>query len=562
MKRLLLLAFTWLLLTPLGDTAEAQVAVAELAGPGRRAESVRQRLAARLQQAGLEVVPTRSVQGDDAEAIASATGAKAIVTGRLRRRGGRWRAEVQVRDASGAVQGEARGSHRGIGGLAAQLARRIEGDVRALMAGGTEPAAASDGAGKLVVGDFSGRGAARIRNQLVRSLAGEYELAARDDLAAAAAREGGDLGDPEALRGAAAALGVRAFIDGRVSRAGRRWVLRVTVTDAATNNQISRETFRGRTSGRLAQAVRRRGASQLAGAIGQTSVPETEPEMSDVPDIDDAGGDDDDGVGADGGSGNDDEIPEPPRDRGDRPTALDIGVYGRVFHRELEYNDDHYGLLRGYTLQLGPAIELAGRWYPGAHFTSGFGAHIGIELSYERAFAIDSVPADPDDDRVFPTRSQEWLLGLRGRIPFGRHAFSMGLGYGSHFFVIEPSGPAVEGRGNLPEIPRTEYDFLRIHGEARLHVASGFHVTVGGGYRVVFSAGGIEDEVWFPKASVGGVEADVVLGYQLESGLVIRLGFDWRRYFYSMNVDLTSPWIVGGAVDQYLGGSLGIAYRY
>ncbi len=561
MKRLLLLAFAWLLLTPLTDVAEAQVAVAELAGPGARADSVRQRLAARLQSAGFEVVPNGSVNGDDAASIASDTGAKAIVTGRIRRRGGRWRAELQVRDASGEVRSEARGSHRGIGGLAAQLARRIEDDVRELVASGASApvaVAGGGGAGSLVVGDFDGRGAARIRNQLVRSLAGDYDLVARDDLAAQAAREGGDLGDPEALRDAAAALNVRAFIDGTVARSGRRWVLRVSVTDAATNNQISRETFRGSSSGRLARVVRSQGASKLAEAIGQTSVPEARA----VPVPDDDDDDDDDQDVVDDDDDDDDEIPDPPRDRSNFPVALDIGIYGKVFHRELSYNDDLYGLLRGYTLQLGPAIELAGRWYPGAHFTDGFGAHIGIELSYERAFGIDSVPADPDDDRVFPTRSQEWLVGLRGRFPYERHFFSLGLGYGSHLFVIEPSGPAVAGRGNLPEIPRTEYDFLRIHAEAMLAVAGGFHVTVGGGYRAVFSSGGIEDEVWFPDASVGGVEADIVLGYQLDNGLVIRLGFDWRRYFYSMNVELTSPWIAGGALDQYLGGSLGIAYRH
>lgn len=558
MKRLLLFVFAWFLLTPLAD-AEAQVAVAELEGPGRRAESVRQRLAARLQQAGFEVVPTASVSGGDAASIASDTGASVVVTGRVRRRGGRWRAELQVRDASGEVRAQARGSHRGIGGLAAQLARRIEDDVRALVGGGAEPepvAASGGGAGSLVVGDFDGRGAARIRNQLVRALAREYDLVARDDLAAQAARSGGDLGDPEALREAAAALNVRAFIDGTVSRSGRRWVLRVSVTDAATNNQISRETIRGSSSGSLVRNVRVQGARKLADAIAQTSVPAAAvvPDPEDVRDPD-AGGAPDESEG-------DEAIPDPPRDRSGFPVALDIGIYGRVFHRELEYNDDLYGLLRGYTLQLGPAIELAGRWYPGAHFTDGFGAHIGLELSYERAFGIDSVPADPDDDRVFPTRSQEWLVGVRGRFPYERHFFSLGVGYGSHIFVIEPSGPAVAGRGNLPEIPRTEYDFLRIHAEARLAITGGFFVALGGGYRVIFSSGGIEDEVWFPDASVGGVETDVILGYQLDNGLVIRLGFDWRRYFYSMNVGLTSPWIAGGAIDQYIGGSLGLAYRY
>ena len=215
---------------------------------------------------------------------------------------------------------------------------------------------------------------------------------------------------------------------------------------------------------------------------------------------------------------------------------------------------------RRYTNR--PAIELAMRWFPGAHFTDGFAAHIGVEASYERAFGIDSVPADPDDERVFPTRSQEWMIGLRGRFPYDDHFFSVGVGYGNHYFIIEPSGPAVAGRGNQPEIPRTEYDFLRLQGEARLALVGGLSLTMGLGYRVVFDSGGIQSEVWFPASTVGGIETDLMVGYRLDNGIEIRLGFDYRRYFYAMNVELTSPWIAGGALDQYIGGSLGIAYRH
>jgi hypothetical protein len=409
-----------------------------------------------------------------------------------------------------------------------------------------------------VVGDFTGRGAARIRNQLVRALArSDLELVARSDLDAEASRQGVDLGEPEGMSAAAGALGIRALIDGAVSRRGRSWTLRVTVYDAATGEEVADETFRGRTSGRLARTVRAQGRERLDPALERTSVP-APPEAPDEEEEDDLDDEDVSDIDED-----DDDEPSFDRDDGDRPTALDLAIYGRVFHRQLEYNDDIYGLLRGYTLPLGPAIEVTGRWYPGAHFTSGFGAHLGLEFAYERAFGIDSVRSDTEgDDETFPTRSQDWFVGVRGRIPFGAHNASVGLGYGSHIFVIDPSGPAVEGRSNLPEIPRTEYDYVRIHAEARLAIVGGLRFTLGGGYRVVLSPGGIQDEVWFPASDVGGVELDAMLGYLLDNGLEIRLGFDWRRYFYTMNVEVTSPWIAGGALDQYFGGSLGLAWRY
>jgi len=52
------------------------------------------------------------------------------------------------------------------------------------------------------------------------------------------------------------------------------------------------------------------------------------------------------------------------------------------------------------------------------------------------------------------------------------------------------------------------------------------------------------------------------VGYELDAGLEIRLGFDVRRYFFSMNPEVGDPFIAGGALDQYLGYTLGIAYRY
>ena len=550
----------------------AQVAIGELSGP-RRARSVRQQLASRLEQEGFTVVDVSDVEGDDAEAIAAQHGASAVVVGRVRRRGGRWRADLEVKDANGVVRGSVDASSRAVGGLAAQLARKLKSELEPIVAEGggaaaaaveeedeedeeeeasePTPAASSDRV-RIVVGDFSGRGAARVRNRMVRGLR-SYDLVPREELDAAASNYSGD----DAQASAAGELRVSALIEGRVSRSGRRWSATVSVTNASNGEEQS-AVFRARTAGALATVIQREAEDKLSALIGATSPPpgparaETSEDDGDSEDADEDGDPEDD----------DSEVYAQPRRPSDLPNALDIAVYGRAFYRRLSYNDDIYGALRGYKLQLGPAFKLAMTWYPGAHFTDSFGAHIGLEASYERAFGIDSVRKS--DMAVFPTRSQDWLVGLRGRIPLDAHMFSLGLGYGQHYFIVENVEGSAGERTDQPEVPQVSYKFVRLHIDARLHVAAGFFVTLGAGYRIVLDQGGISDPIWFPKSDVGGVEVDLMLGYRLENGLEMRLGFDYRRYFYSMNVDINDEdfsWVAGGALDQYLGGSLGIAWR-
>jgi hypothetical protein len=55
------------------------------------------------------------------------------------------------------------------------------------------------------------------------------------------------------------------------------------------------------------------------------------------------------------------------------------------------------------------------------------------------------------------------------------------------------------------------------------------------------------------------MEANLYVGYALTSMIEARVGFDYRRYFYTMHSKNGETFIVGGAVDQTYAGSLSIA---
>ena len=550
--------------------AEAQVAVLQFNGP--RASQVRRQVAGQLRDKGHTIVDLDQSDSTDIEAVASSTGARALVRARIQRRSGRWQATFNVYDASGESRGRATATARGLAGLARQAANRLTDDLTQLTSSRAEPepVASSGGSGqRVVVGDFSGPGSGRVRNRVVRVLAAQsgLEMVERADLDQAASRLGVDLDDAEGLQRASAAARVSTYVTGSTSRRGGRWSAVITVRDGATGQEVEAVQLQGRNARALDSQIERRGWSRLSGPIGQTSIPDASLAGGDDEDEEDEDEDEDEhdeDVDEEEDQDEDEEDDDDGPSTGGTYNALELAILGHAFGRTLRYNDDLYGFLREYTLKFGPQVRFSGRWYPGAHVTDGFGSYLGIDLMWERAFGIDSKRAD---GVVFPTRSQAWLVGLRGRYPLERHEFSVGFGYGRHSFIIENSGPSSPDRLNIPVVPGVNYKHLKLDVDARVHLAAGVFARVFAGYMIVLDAGGIEDDVWFPLATAGGFEAGLNLDYELDNGLTFRIGFDVRRYFFDMNVvpddanGQGDPWVVGGAVDQYFGYTFGIAYR-
>lgn len=245
------------------------------------------------------------------------------------------------------------------------------------------------------------------------------------------------------------------------------------------------------------------------------------------------------------------EAPPAERKEGRRswtPLAISLGI--SLQRRDLTYNDDAFDTLRTYELGGAPAIAADARWYPAAHFVGGFAAHLGVEGRLRYLLAVAS--EDSAGNR-FDTESFDAWGGIRGRIPLYDHEIGLGIGLGHHTFGVQvpDDGPA---------LPDVAYTYLRAGADARFGLPADFHVYIAGGWRQVFSAGDITSDRWFPDASLGGIDAQIALGWAFFGGVEVRLGAEYTRYFFSLNPEVGNEAVAGGALDQYIGGTLDLMW--
>ncbi|MCZ6806737.1 MAG: hypothetical protein O7F08_07275 [Deltaproteobacteria bacterium] len=367
---------------------------------------------------------------------------------------------------------------------------------------------------KLVVRPFKGAQASKIRGAAVKGLRGKpVELVPSSD-------QGHVL--------PARAMGVDALFEGDVLHEDGVWSVYVRLVDGKSADVISQHFYEGDTSTELARAVQTEMWDDF-----QKDIEKLEPEVAVAPGP----------VGT-------------ATTTKDRLAAVDIELDFKFVHRSLTWNDDLMANLRDYTLAFGPGVQTKFQYFPGAHFTSGVGAQFGIDFEWERLFNFDSTR---DDGFKFPTEAQQFLVGLRWRYPAGRWEPTIIADYGVHKFQFGVTGPPVTTAG----IPSVKYKFYRLGAGFRVGIGKkeNFIVAFNAAFRGLLSAGGIESTQWFPQAKGNGMDALIVLGYALPKGFEIRLGVDYRGYWFDLNPVPPAP-LAGGALDQYWGISIGAAWRY
>jgi hypothetical protein len=235
--------------------------------------------------------------------------------------------------------------------------------------------------------------------------------------------------------------------------------------------------------------------------------------------------------------------------RGPLPRYLDLSVGGQAFSRSLTYHQQVTTTLREYQPRLLGGAVASVVYYPAVHFTDGIATNIGLDLNLSQAFGIQS---RTPDGATYPTQIHDYNGGLRVRVPFGSTEPYLTLGYGDHAYKM--TGP---NRATLI-LPDTDYRYLRAVLGVRAPLPSNVSLGVSAGYRYVLSPGGIKTD-YFPRLTVGGIEANLYIGYAINDILEARIGFDYRRYFFSMHSKNGDMPIVGGAIDQTYGGSLSLA---
>ena len=557
----------WLSLFALTGVASADDGVAALLPfQGPQAAKVRQNVQKGLRAADVQLLSLKQVTAVVKKTKgyakqAARLKADVLVRSRIRRVEGRWIADTEVRNAKGQRVEKLRITSSSI----ARLSNRIVGQ---LMKTGRMPGAGAAPSAepepppaptqpRLVIRPFTGAQAPKVRGAAVRGLRPEpVELFPNKQFVDKAKSLGANLRADGGHVAPASALAVSGLIEGDVLREDGVWSAYVRLVDGESATVISQHFYDASTSAALAKSVQanigsdfRKDVSKLGARVpaALTVAPVavvTAAPVDQAPKKDKA------------------EIQyKARRPQEERPAAVDIEFDFRLVHRSFDYKDDLRGDLRDYTLGIGPGVGTKFQYFPGAHFTAGVGAQFGIDFEWDRLFNFDSTRAD---GASFPTESQQFLIGARWRYPTGRWEPSVVVDYGVHSFRFGVSGPPVPGEDNTAGIPSVKYEFVRIGGGFRVAIGKkeSFIVAANAAFRGVFSVGGIGTSLWFPEAKANGMDAGLMLGCALPKGFEIRIGIDYRRYWFDLNpVPPDPPYVAGGAADQYLGFSIGAAWR-
>jgi hypothetical protein len=104
------------------------------------------------------------------------------------------------------------------------------------------------------------------------------------------------------------------------------------------------------------------------------------------------------------------------------------------------------------------------------------------------------------------------------------------------------------------------YAANRLAVDARIPLAGRFAALGAAGFRAVFDAGTLATRFRSPTAN--GVDFELGVAMSLVRGWEARLVGDYERYFYSFKPEPGDEYVAGGALDQFYGGRLAVAYVY
>ena len=237
--------------------------------------------------------------------------------------------------------------------------------------------------------------------------------------------------------------------------------------------------------------------------------------------------------------------PEAPKER---PTALRFGIGFTGLNRNYTYRDDIFDALSKYRLPFGPAPSAELEFFPGALFTSGIAANFGIRGAFNYVVGVSSVA----NGVKFASSSMKLQASLVGRIPIRMIELQLGVGYGMQSFGIAASANGTE----RPNIPNVSYGGIRPMLEATVHFSPIFGLHLGGAYQVLISKGELAVSPYFPRSVGGGADMWVAVSVKPMQHFAIRLQGDYSRYFFALKPQVGDTYVAGGALDEYLSGTI------
>ena len=443
---------------------------------------------------------------------------------------------------------------------------------------------------------FDGPQEVVVRKQVMKVLkAHGHELAKSREMELGLANTGALLESDDGFAKVAKELALSVIVTGAIGKKRAK----ITVHDGRDGSLLGQAAFPGASPRKMAAEVARTFWNKLGADVERGRVPpgakKAQQVLAESPDDDESAPDADDeaepktklaerggkseGEGSAGSAddsrsrrdkddeANDNVLREEPSTGGSPPGSVPptfeafIAPIGN--NRALVYHQDVSPTrMRPYALPIAAATAAHVVWYPLSAVSGGAIQHLGIEAAIEQTFGLRSA-ADSDGSplagRTFGNAVHDYAGGLRYRIPFGAgHQVWISGTAGEHAFVFTSPSDCSDCRAML-HIPDTVYRYGRPAIGLRLEMPADLSLTLGGGYRYIFNAGGTHLDGYFPHRTVGGVDAELALGYRVTPNLEIRGSGQLRRYFYDMHSKAGDTFLAGGAIDQYWTVGLGMA---
>src|SRR4051812_44042317 len=358
----------------------------------------------------------------------------------------------------------------------------------------------------------------------------------------------------------AARLNIQAYIQGEATNDNTGWKLKLTVRQGSDGAVRGGAEFTASWFPGLLTKIDEELITTLEKALSDAKVPEGAP--AEAPAEEDTG------------ATTEEETRAP------KPLELDAGI-GFLFRSFQAKNAVTLpGVLPTRDQSGGMAdLRVGAAFYPGALFTKTFLANIGIVGHLERSLGGSTQAGENANDNLpsgdLDTALTAYDVGLRVRLPISQNELGFTAAYGNQSFEIDDGCSGADPlQGEAKLVPDVDYKFIRL-GADFAYVMSSYMFKADVGLRIVNSAGDeagqIQNDAWFPRSDVGGVDVGLTGGYALSERLSLTLGIDFRNFFYSMNsresdfgVGEDAPNgrnpVAGGANDMYFAGMISASY--
>ena len=256
--------------------------------------------------------------------------------------------------------------------------------------------------------------------------------------------------------------------------------------------------------------------------------------------------DDDEVLKGDNDDDRDDEQDAPPV----RP-YLELGVGGRIFSRSMSFADN-INRVPGYRLDRATAITVDVAFHPfalGDSTRKTWAAGLGLTGSAKYALGIGTELSGTDGRSRAEVHGYE--VGLRYRAPIGIVDLIPHVDYAVETFIANVADLA----------PDVGYQLVRMGLATRIGISREISLRLHADYLHVMSAGPLTDPTRFPRATANGVDLSVGGGYGITNTLEVQASVGMRRYGFDMHARPGDTPLAGGAIDEYVFTTIGVAYR-